>query len=212
MSWGPSPFRFDNYLIKERPFLSQIDSWWNSTYQDGFPGYSFIRRLKQLSAKIKSWKILYVDAIKTRKSSLATEIAHIDALEHQGPLDESMFQKRLALRADLNQVVSQELRFLRQCYKNLWINQGDENTNFFHKICSARKRRNFISELVSSEGISLGKDYQLEKEVIDYFSHLYRDNNSGGWMVSNLEWHPISSTQASDLIKPFFGERNLSKS
>lgn len=133
----------------------------------------------------------------------------METLKNSGHVDECFLQKRLSLNADLHHATSQELRYLRQRCKNLWLKNGDENTSFFHKVCSARSRWSFISELVSANGLSLVSDMQIEREVIKYFSNIYKDNNSASRMVSNLDWNPISKEESDSLIRPFSEEEVL---
>lgn len=197
LNWGPTPFRFDNYLLKEKLFIKNISSWWSLTHQNGQPGYSFIRRLKKLALKVKEWKRGNVDAIKSRKKILSEEIDSINSLE------ESLHQKRISLKVDLHEAVLQELRFQRQRCKKIWLKEGDENTSLFHKIGSARRRKNFIAELISSNDISLVTDDHLEQEIVDHFNNIYNNIPAPGWMVSNLDWHHISSELAAFLTRPF---------
>lgn len=104
---------------------------------------------------------------------------------------------------DLHEAVLQELRFQRQRCKKIWLKEGDENTSLFHKIGSARRRKNFIAELISSNDISLVTDDHLEQEIVDHFNNIYNNIPAPGWMVSNLDWHHISSELAAFLTRPF---------
>ena len=36
--------------------------------------------------------------------------------------------------------------------KNLWLQEGDKNTSFFHKLATIRKTRNNISSIIDTEG------------------------------------------------------------
>lgn len=55
LSWGPAPFRFSNYFLKKISFKKNLEFWWLNTHQSGHPGYSLMRRLRQLSTFIKEW-------------------------------------------------------------------------------------------------------------------------------------------------------------
>lgn len=158
VSWGPCPFRFDNYLLKNKSFLDKIEHWWISSSQDGHPGYSFIRHLRQLAKSVKAWKKTNMENLKSRKKSIADEIDRIDSLEALGPIDDTLRQQRVALKTDILEVALQEARYWSQRCKKIWLFEGDENTSFFHKMCTARRRRSHITELMSKDGSSIASD------------------------------------------------------
>lgn len=136
---------------------------------DIYPGYSFIRRLKHLSKQVRIWKSSNTDSFKEKKKVITKDIDRIDTLEASGSLDEQTRLLRKSLKADLQEIVLLEARYWSQRCKKLWLNDGDENSAFFHKVCTARRRKNQIHELSTKEGISIVFDNMLEKEVIDHF-------------------------------------------
>ncbi|KAE8645642.1 hypothetical protein Csa_020231 [Cucumis sativus] len=81
LKWGPSPFRFTNTFLKEVSFKQNFEHWWTNTAQAGHPGYSFMRRLKQLSQTIKSWSKSIKDSIVEERQALLKELEHIDNLK-----------------------------------------------------------------------------------------------------------------------------------
>lgn len=105
--------------------------------------FSFIdMRLNKLTKKIKSWQhnkkcLQEQDIVLWR-----TEIEKIDSMESQNSLTKEDIDRRNAFRLDLLNVTIKEAQYWTQRVKRFWINEGDENTNFFHKVCSARRRRN----------------------------------------------------------------------
>ena len=58
------------------------------------------------------------------------------------------------LKADLLELHKREERDLIQKRKLNWMKLGDENTKFFHRFLSAKKRRNLISELVNDQVVN----------------------------------------------------------
>lgn len=55
--WGTVSFKFINAFLNEVGFKKNVEIWWNNTNQLRFLGYSFMRRLKQLSSTIKQYSI-----------------------------------------------------------------------------------------------------------------------------------------------------------
>ena len=69
------------------------------------------------------------------------------SLESQNSLTKEDIDRRKTLKLDLLNVTIKETQYWAQIEKRLWINEGEENTNFFPKVCSARRRE--IKFLVS---------------------------------------------------------------
>lgn len=81
--------------------------------------------------------------------------------------------------------------------------EGDENTTYFHKICMAHRRFNFISEIQDGQNIIQYLDSGIEKAFIDYFNEVYQNAPQCKWLIGNLKWRPITGAQAISLMQPF---------
>lgn len=53
VKWGPSPIRFENVWLKHKSFKSSFLSWWNNTNVQGWEGYKFMRKLKDIKCEIE---------------------------------------------------------------------------------------------------------------------------------------------------------------
>ncbi|XP_019184360.1 PREDICTED: uncharacterized protein LOC109179311 [Ipomoea nil] len=51
----------------------------------------------------------------------------------------------LATESELEALLTQEEIFWKQRSKQLWLKHGDANTKYFHKVATARRRRNFFA-------------------------------------------------------------------
>lgn len=102
-----------------------------------------------------------------------------------------------------------EERNLIQTSKLNWLKFRDENTNFFHRFLSAKKRKNMITELVSSDGLILHSYHEIEAEISGYFASLYTKILGFRAIPSNMPWKRASAAQNSALIAPFCSEEIL---
>lgn len=91
--------------------------------------------------------------------------------------------------------------WVKKC-KRLWNMEGDENTAFFHKICSARKR-SIITSIVDNNGVLCTNNNDIIKAFPRHFENIYRDNGKELWLIENLHWSPIFSMTQEELCKPF---------
>ena len=72
--------------------------------------------------------------------------------------------------------------------------EGDENSAFYHKICSVKQRRSFISSISTTQGVHYITDRDIEKTFIDHFGEIYLDKKRDLWLIDNLPWTPIKET------------------
>jgi hypothetical protein len=83
-----------------------------------------------------------------------------------------------------------------------FINEGDENTKFFHLIAKGRKRRVKIPFLIH-EGASVNDSVGINKIASSYYKDLFGPSVYSSINVSNLKMNQLSNTNRSLLIAPF---------
>ncbi|KAL0559838.1 hypothetical protein IC582_000218 [Cucumis melo] len=203
ISWGPSPFRFTNAYLNDPDYKKNIEFWWGNTSQPGYAGYSFMRRLKQLALKIKTWGRDKKGKNEASKKACIKEIDQIDKLEAEGSATEIHREKRTALKADLSQINLTEAQIWAQKCKRIWVHEGDENSSFFHKICTARQKKCLISKIINNSGQNCLNDSDIADAFIQHFEDIYTDNRNSHLFIENLDWCPISNTNSELLDKPF---------
>lgn len=80
---------------------------------------------------------------------------------------------------------------------------GDENSAYFHKVCIARRRYNFIAEIQNEENISLFTDDKIKATFLNFFHKIYISTKSDSWLADKLDWRCIDIADALQLIRPF---------
>ncbi|KAL0555833.1 hypothetical protein IC582_004334 [Cucumis melo] len=209
ISWGPLPFKFINVHLKEPWFKNNVRNWWKNLRQEGHPGFSFMKKLKHLSVIIRDEQKKNNRQSDEEKRAWIKEVDNIDRLEAEGNLSEELSLRRTKIKADILLYDFKEAQIWYQKSKRLWNTEGDENTSFFHKICSARQRRSIISNINSDDGVPCTTNENIAKAFLDHFEGIY---NGGGvenpWLIENLSWSPISTTQAQNLCS-FFTEEEI---
>lgn len=129
----------------------------------GYLGYTFMRRLKQLSTSIKNWSKSIKKWNENDRKAWIKEINKIDKIEAKNNLNKTLSLRRLALKNDLNQYNFKKAQVWVQKCKRLWNLDGDENTFFFHKIYSTRQMRSHISSITNSKGALCTTNEDIEK-------------------------------------------------
>jgi len=83
-----------------------------------------------------------------------------------------------------------------------WLNEGDANTALFHLHARHRKRKNFISKLLSNDGHILTSQDEKEKNIFDFYSNLLGESLDREVTI-NLDELAIPSFDLSELDAPF---------
>ncbi|KAA0050053.1 LINE-1 retrotransposable element ORF2 protein [Cucumis melo var. makuwa] len=165
-----------------------------------------MKKLKNLSVIIRDEQKKNNRHNDEEKRAWVKEVDNIDRLEAEGNLSGELSLRRTKRKTDI--LLSDfKAQIWYQKSKRLWNTEGDENTSFFHKICSARQRRSIISNINSDDGVPCTTNENIAKTFLDHFEGIY---NGGGvenpWLIENLNWSPISTSQAQNLCSSFSEE------
>lgn len=78
---------------------------------------------------------------------LIRESEQIDKLEADNQMTDLIHSKRIVLKSDLcNIELKQSQHWTQRAMKN-WLDKGDENTAYFHKMCSTKpKEKSYIRD------------------------------------------------------------------
>lgn len=211
LRWGPCPFKFDNRWLSHKYLNKEVELGWSYRQQQGHSGHVFMKNMKILSSKVKAWNIDTFKKEQNMMEEIVKNIAIIDDKENSQNITDIDLQQRIALKSDLLKLNLNEARKWSQLCKLKWLMEGDENTAYFHKICLARRRFNFISEIQDGQNIAQCSDSGIEKAFIDHFNEVFQNAPHEKWLIGNLNWRPITEAQATSLVLPFTEAEVLSK-
>jgi hypothetical protein len=151
VSFGPKPFKFFNYWLEHDSFMDWLaDSW-----GQGFPGvpmFQLCKKLKAFKAVLKEKTSSFYGDLKRRvnKAKTCLDLAQHAVLESHGRLD-CLIKERECLHAYVSTIKAEEA-FLKQKARNQWLQLGDQNNAFFHRMLKGRQARNNISFLLDDQG------------------------------------------------------------
>ncbi|XVF48419.1 hypothetical protein PTKIN_Ptkin03bG0188700 [Pterospermum kingtungense] len=113
-----------------------------------------------------------------RESWLKEEQGNLIQLEQvqkrllTGKADEGDVEKEKKLQRDLLDIRKAEESFYRHKSKVLWLQEGDFNTRFFHRIVKVRQKSQQISVLRDAAGNLIDTHDKLVHEVVGFFQAL----------------------------------------
>jgi hypothetical protein len=86
--WGPKPFRFNNFWLKNKQFKAVVVNAWNSQQISGWMGFVLKERLKGLKGVIKTWSKEVYGKPEETKNRLVDQIKTLDLKSEVGGLSD----------------------------------------------------------------------------------------------------------------------------
>ncbi|XP_026410380.1 uncharacterized protein LOC113305574 [Papaver somniferum] len=150
-------------------FMRLVEENWNLEL-NGAPPFVFTSKLKRLKEVLKTWNINIFGDVQFRLK-LETENDFLD----YDPADEFQFLKVVDAKKDVDDVRMLAV-MLKMKSRVTWLEDGDQNTRFFHNSIRMRRSQNTISELKVSNDTTLF----LQDEIKDFIVNHYQSKFIGG--------------------------------
>ena len=153
-SKGRRPFRFKNMWLGADGFVDKVKGWWESYHFEGTPSFILARKLRALKFDLKQWNAeVFGDVLNRRRQAMA-DLNELDVEAESRPLSSDEAAKKFRLVEELEKSFLQEEISWRQKSRAIWLQEGDKNTKFFHRIANSNRRSNFISSLMINGELS----------------------------------------------------------
>lgn len=140
---------------------------------DRYPGFVIMKTPKELANRCRVWNKQILKKEQSRAEEISKQIEAIDVKEEANDINETDVHLRTSLKADLLNISLLETQKWRQLCKLNWLLEGDENTTYFHNICLARRRYNFIAEIYDESSLSLYIDDKIEITFLIFFKDIF---------------------------------------
>jgi hypothetical protein len=90
-----------------------------------------------------------------------------------GPLSDEAISKQRDIQLKMENLLEQEELYWVQRGRVNWLKHGDQNTAFFHRFATGRRKRNFIKYLKNEDGDIIEDHDQVMGIARDYFQTLF---------------------------------------
>ena len=110
--------------------------------------------------------------------------------------------RRLVIKSKIDYLASLEKISWRQKSKALFIKEGDNNTQFFHRIANSHRQTNQIRE-VEVDGIHYEDESDATDQVVGFYKKLYQELEAWRPTIDGLEFACLDETERSMLEREF---------
>ncbi|KAJ9536677.1 hypothetical protein OSB04_un000150 [Centaurea solstitialis] len=198
-------FKFDNFLVENSQFMQIVKDGWSMPV-DGTFMFRVLTKLKLLKGPLKRLRSRYGN-LNDKIQSLKVELDAVQTACDLDPFNDTLKDDLMFLRVAYQQSLWDEEMALRQRAKVRWLNEGDSNTKFFHKVIRERKHVNHISSICDMNGnFAYGDDVGIA--FIDHLKSFMgkRDETLQPFLPVSCFQHQLSLAEANFMIRPITDE------
>lgn len=89
--------------------------------------------------------------------------------------------------------------YWKQRAKMFWLQNGDQNTRFFHRFASARRKSNGFQRIKNEDGDWIESDEDVQGVVTNYFSNLFMSSCLNGKLSYREEVNQVTEMENMEL-------------
>ena len=206
---GKAPFRFENMWLEHEGFSDLIREWWGELQVQGFASYVVASKLKHLKEKLKVWNRVTFGDIRVRKLKLLDSINLLDLKEESSGLVSEELEQRSEAKAEWAKVCTFEEISWRQKSRALWLQAGDRNTKYFHRIASLHRKFNSLST-IEVEGTRYDTLPAMKDAIFGFYRSLFTESEVWRPGVDDLSLTQLRQIDKETIELPF-NEEEISR-
>ena len=130
-------------------------------------------KMKKYKMKLKKWSRESFGSIKNRIKEARERLWVAEETSARSGVP----QEVEIIRKELNQLLEKEEKMWQQRSRVQWLENGDKNTKFFHRIATQRKRRNFIKGLKDEEDVWQNDEHIFSGLLVGFNEKLFASSN-----------------------------------
>ena len=136
----------------------------------GTPMFRCVQKLRRLKRVLAQLNKSEFSNIQNREMEAKGKLEICQNRLREEPLNFKLLKEEQESRRKYAQVRKAYISFLTQKARLIWLNEGDQNTAFYHAAIKKRSRANRILSIVNEDGVRVME----ATEVINTFVHFYK--------------------------------------
>jgi hypothetical protein len=155
--------------------------------------------MKSIMSSMYSWKMQYFKSVPRELEKRRNELESLLQAS-----DEESLEKKAKLTKEMDEILYREEIMWLQRSRGAWLREGDQNTKYFHRRASWRRKKNRICKLKREDGTWTMDTHEMEGMAIDFFKKLYaREEDIQPEIITELLQQCVGSEINEKLCAPF---------
>ena len=194
----PKPFKFANLLVLDKKFKDVVRDIWEEQVT-GFSMYQVVQKLKSLKKPLRK---LLIDKgnIHNNVTNLRMELEKIQMELDKDPHNPNLREAEAIHLQNYNEAVITEERFLKQKAKIEWLQVGDSNSAYFHRVVKTRVARNHISFIHDATGRLVDGNDVYDTFVNHYLNFLGKQGHTNDFDVAGVISKYVTDQKAAQMV------------
>lgn len=172
---GQPRFRFEAAWNKNEHTREILRKVWRIKKPSGDGWGAVQHNLEESKKVLLQWRRINDDPVEGIIKQKTRDIKTLQ--EHDGLLDMDSIR---VLQQDVSVLMEEEELKWRQRAKELWLKEGDKNTQFFHACASQRKHVNMITQILDEGGNVCSTTEGIQEAFIQYYDNLFTSTIQAG--------------------------------
>ncbi|XP_074315411.1 uncharacterized protein LOC141651606 [Silene latifolia] len=146
-----SPFKYYNMWSKAQEFDELILNGWGQAIQ-GTEMFKVVIKLKRLKKDLRKLNSEQFSDIENLARVAELSLAHFQTKLREDPLNEELCNAEKACSKEVEFLSKVKTEYLKQKAKVKWMNEGDDNSAFFHSSIKRRRAMNKVYQVKDMRG------------------------------------------------------------
>ena len=157
-------FNFENLWLRERDCVEIVETRWNEATDA-----DIMFKINNYGVKLVEWG---GGIVKEFKQELQTSRNGLRIF--RTCRDVYGVRKYNVVRKKFHELLKRQEVYWKQRAKQFWLREGDQNSQFFHKYASSRRRNNTFNRLKDKDGVCREDAKEVQQIINDYFIDLFK--------------------------------------
>ncbi|GJT95488.1 RNA-directed DNA polymerase, eukaryota, reverse transcriptase zinc-binding domain protein [Tanacetum coccineum] len=193
--YGPTPFKFYHHWFECHGFDKFVEeSWKEISILDSNDYVSFMKKLRIMKGKIKSWIKSYKECANGQINILKSELHNLDSVFDRGCGVSTDVQRRQEIVYKIQDLEKIEIMEMAQKAKIKWAVEGDENSKYYHGVIN-KKRSKLAIRGVLVDGTWIDSPPLVKKAFFDHFKSQFEQPCSSDVLLDRDFTNKVSLAQ-----------------